>query len=328
MEQQKEKLKIICRNCNAKFDVTEFEPFSTFICPGCGSKLRVPKKFGAFLLERVCGIGGMSTVYRAIDPAMSRRVAIKVMAPDAAADEALRSHFLLQAQLIAKIDHPGVIPVYSSGVEQDQPYLVMKYMDSGSFEQLMRDGQLPEPPELLNLLAIVAGGLQAMLRTGIIHHDLKPGNIMYNSDGSVGLCDFDLAESPLLNGAMCGSGEWASPAYVSPEWLESGSDDFRGDIFGFGVTTYELLTGQIPYQTDGDAGVLLDRRRHPMHLSVHELQPAISRKFSDFLNAMMAFRAADRPEYPEIIREFQEESKRLSARPGKFQRLVGFFRGK
>lgn len=328
MEQQEKKLKIICRVCNAKFDVTEFEPFSTFICPGCGSKLRVPKKFGAYLLERVCGVGGMSLVYRAIDPAMSRRVAIKIMAPDAAADESLRRHFLLQAQLIAKIDHPGVMPVYDSGVEQDQPYLVMKYMDRGSFEHLMREGTLPDMPELLNLLSIVAGGLRAMLLTGIIHHDLKPGNIMYNSDGSVGLCDFDLAESPLLNGGMCGSGEWASPAYVSPEWLENGEDDFRGDIFGFGVTAYELLTGQIPYQTDGDAGVLLERRRHPIHLSVHELQPAISRHFSDFLNAMMAFRPADRPEYPEIIREFQEESRRLSVKPGNLQRIVGFFRGK
>ena len=326
--EQAERLKIICRNCNAKFDVTDFEPFSTFACPNCGTKLRVPERFAAYLLEKVCGQGGMSTVYRAIDPEMARHVAIKIMSPEAAADEAVRQHFLLQAQLIAKIDHPGILPIYESGVFQNRPYLVMKFMDGGSFEQLLRNRILPGTPVLLNLLASVAGGLQALLHTGIIHHDIKPGNIMYSSDGTAGLCDFDLAESPLLGGAMTGSGEWASPAYVSPEWLEYGTEDFRGDIFSFGVTAYELLTGEIPYQTNGDAQILLDRRRHPLHLSAHDLNPEISRNFSEFLNTMMAFRPGERPDYSEIIRAFQAESQRISAGPGKLQKFIRLLRGK
>ena len=328
MNNSPERLKIICRNCKAKFDVTEFEPFSSFICPECGTKLRVPKQFAGYLLEKICGRGGMSTVYRAIDPAMSRYVAIKIMSDEAASEEAVRKYFLRQAQLIAKVDHPGIVSIYDSGEFENSPYLVMKYMDGGSFEQLLINKQLPETPALLNNLANVAGGLQALLRTGIIHHDLKPGNILYCCDGTAGLCDFDLAESPLLGGVMAGSEDWASPAYVSPEWLETGKEDFRGDIFSFGVTTYELLTGKIPYQTDGDAGILLERRRHSMHLPVAELNPEISRDFSDFLNDMMAFHPEDRPEYPDIIRAFQAESQRISAGPGKLRKLVNILRGK
>lgn len=325
--EQPERIKIICRNCEAKFDVTDFEPFSTFICPECGTKLRVPRQFGPYQLDKICGRGGMSNIFRAIDPEFSRYVAVKILRAEVAADESLRRHFLAQAQLIAKIDHPGVVPIYDSGVFQEQTYLVMKYMDGGSFEHLMNHGQLPELPVLLNALASVAGGLQALLRTGIIHHDVKPGNIMFNrEDGNAGLVDFDLAESPLMDGVMSGSEDWASPAYVSPEWLETGKEDFRGDIFSFGVTAYELITGQIPYLTDGDALVLLERRRHPIYLQASDLNPAISSEFSAFLDAIMAYRPADRPEYPEIIRAFQKESLRLSAKPGTLKRIFNIFR--
>jgi serine/threonine-protein kinase len=324
--EQPERLKIICRECRSKFDVTDFEPFSTFVCPECGTKLRVPKQFGPYLLEKICGRGGMSNVYRAIDPEYSRYVAIKIMKDESAADETVRRYFLAQARLIAKIDHPGVIPIYDSGEHQGVPFLVMKYMDGGSFEQLLSNHQLPALPVLLNALASAAGGLQALLRTGIIHHDVKPGNIMFDHDGSAGLVDFDLAESPLFGGTMSGSEDWASPAYVSPEWLETGEEDFRGDIFSFGVTAYELLTGQIPYQTDGDAVTLLERRRHPFYLSVKELNPAVSGEFSDFLNSTMAFRPSDRPEYPEIIRMFQKESARLSAKPSPLKSFFNVFK--
>lgn len=325
--EQTDAVKIVCGTCNAKFDVTAFAPFSTLICPGCGTKLRVPEKFGKYLLEKACGEGGMSTVYRAIDPEFSRRVAVKIMHPTAAADEALRNFFLSQAQLIAKIDHPGVVTIYDSGIIQDRPYLAMKLMDGGSFEQLLAQKKLPELPVILNALAAVAGGLQALLRTGIIHHDVKPGNILLNHDGTAGLCDFDLAESPLLGGVMAGSEDWASPAYVSPEWLSTGSEDFRGDIFSLGVTTYELLTGNMPYATDGDATVLLERRRHPLHLTASDITPELSGKFSAFLDRMMAFRPEDRPEYPEIIRAFQKESKRLASAPegGKLRRFFQRF---
>ena len=324
--EQPERLKIICRECRAKFDVTDFEPFSTFICPECGTILRVPKQFGPYLLEKICGRGGMSDVYRAIDPEYSRYVAVKIMKEAAAADEIVRRHFLVQAQLIAKIDHPGVISIYDSGEHQGVPFLVMKYMDGGSFEQLLANRQLPELPVLFNALASAAGGLQALLRTGIIHHDVKPGNIMFCHDGSASLVDFDLAESPLFGGVMNGSEDWASPAYVSPEWLETGKEDFRGDIFSLGVTAYELVTGEIPYRTDGDAGVLLERRRHPMYLAAKDANPAVSGEFSDFLDTMLAFQPADRPEYPEIIRMFQKESSRLTAKPSSLKNFLKIFK--
>ena len=310
--EQPDALKIICRNCRAKYDVSSFEPFTRFACPGCGTVLRVPMPFGKYQLEKICGRGGMATVYRAIDSEFSRYVAVKVMSEEAVQEPALVRHFLDQARLVSRIDHPGIIPIYESGMLHEQPYLVMKYMDGGSFEIRLKEKRLPELPALLTALSVVAGGLQAALRAGITHHDIKPGNILSGNDGSVGLGDFDLAECPVPGSELTPPREWASPAYVSPEWLESGEEDCRGDIFSFGVTTYELLTGQMPYATDGDAGVLLERRRHPMHLPAADLNPSLSAAFSDFLARMMAFRAAERPEYSEIIRSFQEEGRRIA----------------
>lgn len=308
---QPDALKIICRNCRAKYDVTSFEPFSQFACPECGTILRVPRKFGKYQLEKVCGRGGMASVYRAIDPEFSRYVAVKIMSEEAAREPELVRHFIEQAHLVSRIDHPGIIPIYESDVLDGEPYLVMKYMDGGSFELRQKENRLPELPTLLTNIAVVSGGLQAALQAKVIHHDIKPGNILSGVDGSVGLGDFDLAECP-HSSELQPPREWASPAYVSPEWLETGEEDFRGDIFSLGVTSYELLTGQIPYATDGDADVLLDRRRHPVHLPAADLNTSLSTGFSDFLARMMAFRPEDRPPYSEIIREFQQEGRRIA----------------
>ncbi len=316
-------LKIVCRGCGAKFDVSEFEPFSSFDCPQCGTPLRVPKLFGKYQIEKLFGQGGMSAVYRAIDPEFSRYVAIKIMAEKAADEPALVRRFLAQARMVAQVDHPGIVPIYDSGVVGNQPFLVMKFMDSGTMESRIKQRNPAEIPSLLGMLAVVTGGLQAAMRLGIIHHDIKPGNILISSDGSAGLSDFDLAEAPafLLDDS---SRDWISPAYVSPERLLTGEEDCRGDIFSMGVTAYEAVTGQIPYATDGDAEKLLERRRHPVHLPVTDLNPALSREFSDLLDEMMAFRPEERPDYREIIAGFQQESRRLAA-GGKGSPLKRFF---
>jgi len=305
-------LKIICRNCGAKFDVSEFEPFSRFECPGCGTHLRVPKRFDKYLLERICGKGGMSEVFKAIDPEFSRYVAIKIMNEEAAREPEVCGQFLNQAMLVSPVDHPGLIPIYDSGIVEGRPFLVMRYMDGGCLEQLVREKALPELPVLLDALSMVAGGLRAAHQGGIVHHDIKPGNIIMAKDGGAALGDFDLAESPEFpfQGTVR---EWASPAYVSPEWLATGVEDFRGDIFSLGVTAYELITGQIPYAADGDAEILLERRRHPLYLPAGDLNDLISPEFSGFLAQMMAFQPEERPGYSEIIEAFLHESRRISA---------------
>ena len=307
---QPEPLKIVCRNCRAKYDVTSFEPFSQFACPGCGTLLKVPLRFGRYQLEKICGKGGMAAVYRAIDPEYSRHVAVKIMSKEAAAEKNFVRQFIDQAHLVSRIDHPGIIPIYESGILDDQPYLVMKYMDGGSFELRQKEKRLPELPTLLTNIAVVAGGLQAALQAKIVHHDIKPGNILTGTDGSVGLGDFDLAE--MHNNELQPPREWASPAYVSPEWLDNGEEDFRGDVFSLGVTAYELLTGQIPYATDGDADVLRERRRHPLHLPAADLNTKLSADFSAFLERMMAFRAEERPGYAEVIQAFLQEGRRIA----------------
>ena len=129
-----EPVKVFCRGCHAKLDVSDLEPFSFFPCPDCGTRLRVPKRFDRYLLEKICGYGGMSKVYRAIEPELARRVAVKILNPGSEADDG-GTRFLAEARLVARVNHPGIIPIYNCGVFEAQPFLVMRYMESGSLEQ-------------------------------------------------------------------------------------------------------------------------------------------------------------------------------------------------
>ena len=132
-------VKIYCGGCRHKYDVTDLEPFSTFLCPECGTKLRVPKRFERYLLEKPCGRGGMSHIYRAFDTVMARRVVVKILAPGGDSEEEFSARFLNEANLLSKLEHPGLVPVYSCGVWKHQPFLVMRFMEQGDLEKLLRE---------------------------------------------------------------------------------------------------------------------------------------------------------------------------------------------
>lgn len=301
-------IKLFCRGCGEKLDVTLLEPFSHVPCPNCGLSLRVPKRFDRYLLEKLCGIGGMSKVYRAIDPDLARRVAIKILDPEFNAECRGCEQFIYEAKLVARVNHPGIIPIYDCGVYENEPFLVMRYMERGSLEAMLKSRTMPDLAITCGWLHTIADGLQAALKFDIIHHDIKPGNILISDTGEAGLGDFDLADvRDSVESLLCATG-WASPAYVSPERLQDGHEDYQGDIFSLGVTAYELVTGQIPFDTNGETEDLIKRRRHPFFTEAHLLNPAVSRRFSDLLNRMMRFDPATRPDYPEIVEIFRLES--------------------
>lgn len=295
--------KIICSKCGKHLDISDLQPFDEFLCPQCGCKIKCPMLFERYYLLDICGIGGMSKVYRGFDPFKNRTVAIKITNADIFDTDTEGARFTFEAELVARINHPGIVRVFRGGIFENQPFLVMEFMKKGTLETLQKAFMLPPTEKILMWLSIIAGGLYAAEQIGIVHHDVKPANIMLSEEGDVKIGDFDLAEINTDN-SDSGSSDWASIAYVSPERLQSGREDSKGDIFSLGASAYELLTGEYPFGNTGEVDEILERRRAFNFEPVNHLNSTVPRSVSDFINRMMAFDPADRPSYPEIIAVF------------------------
>lgn len=298
-------LKISCRQCRTRLDVGELEPFSVVNCPVCGARLRVPKRFDRYILEKVCGHGSCTTVYRALDPRLARRVAVKVL--DAAADDAdeLGRRFLDEAKLVARLNHPGILPIYNCGVCDGDPYLVTRFMEKGDLYAMMKRGELPPTGELLSIVAAAAEALQYANRTAkIVHHDVKPSNILLSEGNEARLGDFDLADVREF-GDLSPCVGWGSPAYISPERLYAGGEDVRGDIFSLGATLYELLSGHAPFGVEGEPDELYERRRAMAFPELDTLRTDLPEPLTGMISHMLDFEPECRPSYPEVIRELK-----------------------
>ena len=304
-------LKISCRQCGARLDVSGLEPFTVVACPGCGTKLRVPKRFDRYVLEKICVSGGGATIYRAQDPQLSRRVMIKVPDSSDADAEDSEQRFLAEAKLVAKLNHSGILPVYNCGVCEGRPYLVTRYMDRGDLGSLNKRGELPPPGELVGIAASVADALWYANRTAnVVHHGVTPYGIWLGSGGEVRLGDFDFADVREVGDQSPCAG-WGSPAYLSPERLYSGGEDVRGDVFALGATLYELLGGRKPFGAGGEPGELYERRCAMDFPALDTLCPEVPESLSDLVSHMLDFEPDCRPAYPEIVRELKASAARL-----------------
>ncbi len=305
----KKMLKISCHKCLQKLDVTFLEAFSRFNCPSCEVELIVPRWFDNYLLEEPGGIGGMATVYRALDLALDREVAIKVLNPDVASQAERSELFLHEARTAATINHYAVIPIYTCGVFEGQPYIVMQYMGGGSLEAKLKlaMGSLPVG-DVAKWIRDVAEGLDNARRHGITHHDIKPGNIMLDSDGNAKIGDFGLAQA--VNDSRSSqvvemTKAWVSPHYVSPEKIRDGKEDFLGDIYSLGATFYHLATGFTPFSSSS-IDELLKMRLTLDPLPPHRQRPDLPLPLAHLILAMMDREPDKRPHYREIAKSLNE----------------------
>lgn len=298
-------LKINCKGCRSRYDVSDFEPFSTFSCPRCGLTLRVPEMFGHFMLEKLCGRGGMSKIYRAVDLFNERRVAVKIL--DAGCDDPdLKQGYLKEFNMVKALDGaPGIVPVYDAGVIDGIHYITMQYFPGGDIEHMMKAGKLPERRIVANWLADVGEGLHIAHTKRIVHHDIKPSNIFITPEGKAVLGDFDLADYRDDGDLVTSCRGWASPAYVSPERLYGGGEDFKGDIFSLGVTAYELLGGKLPFSLNGESIDLYEERRQMAFDDLYKMAPELGQETSDLVRSMLEFNPDMRPDYPEAVAVFR-----------------------
>jgi len=216
------------------------------------------QKFGRYIIKSEIGRGGMATVFHAYDPRFERDVAIKVLPKEFLHDPQFRTRFEREAKTIALLEHPAIVPVYDFGEEEDQPYIVMRYMSGGSMSDRITQGpvSLEETVQLFNRLA---PALDAAHAKGIIHRDLKPGNILFDQYGNAFLSDFGIARLAQSSGAtLTGGNILGTPAYMSPEQVQGDKEiDGRSDIYSLGVILYQMLTGNAPYQATTPARVMM-----------------------------------------------------------------------
>jgi hypothetical protein len=215
----------------------------------------VGTQFAGYRIEGVVGRGGMGVVYRATELALDRPVALKLIAPEFAGDDSFRERFLRESRLAASIDHPGILPVYAAGEADGELFLATRFVTGTDLRSLIDEGPLTGE-RAIALLGQVADALDAAHGRGLVHRDVKPGNVLVDTADHCYLCDFGLT-TQLVDGATTGTSLLAgSLDYLAPEQIRTGDVDRRADQYALACVLYELLSGRPPFRRDTEAQTL------------------------------------------------------------------------
>lgn len=211
-------------------------------------------QIGRYEVERELTQGGMGIIFLARDPYIQRQVVVKVLMYSRTLDDVYREFFQREAEVIATLEHPAIVPIYDFGWHGKQPYIVMRYMSEGSLDDRLAKGEI-KLTEMAHILKRVADALDAAHARNIIHRDVKPSNILFDSVGEAFLSDFGIAKSKPITDD---EGEWlvGTPAYMSPEQVKGEAVDGRSDVYAMGVVLYRLLTGQHPFSSDSTTALI------------------------------------------------------------------------
>ncbi|MDX3529868.1 Stk1 family PASTA domain-containing Ser/Thr kinase [Streptomyces sp. ID05-39B] len=210
---------------------------------------------GRYRVEARIAVGGMATVYRAVDTRLDRVLALKVMHPALAADASFVERFIREAKSVARLAHPNVVQVFDQGADGAYVYLAMEYVAGCTLRDVLRERGALQPRAALDILEPVLAALGAAHRAGFVHRDMKPENVLIGDDGRVKVADFGLVRSVDTVTSTTGT-VLGTVAYLAPEQMEQGTSDARVDVYACGVVLYEMLTGDKPHDGDTPAVVL------------------------------------------------------------------------
>ena len=229
-----------------------------------GTDPRVGTELLEYRLDALIGRGGMGVVYRAYDPRLKREVALKLLAPEFAADERFRERFLSETERAASLEHPNVIPIHDAGEVDGQLYLVMRLADGGDLKQLLASEKTLEARRTIEICEQVAAALDAAHEIGLVHRDVKPSNVLLDRRGHVYLADFGLSrrlseQAPGFDAGL----SLGTPAYVAPEQIEGKDLDGRADQYSLACLLQECLTGRPPFARASEAAVLFAHLEEP-----------------------------------------------------------------
>ncbi|PKV84663.1 serine/threonine-protein kinase [Streptomyces sp. TLI_146] len=253
---------------------------------------------GRFAVLRRLGAGGMGEVYEALDTALDRRVAVKLIRSALLSEES-GARFAREARALARIDHPNVVTVYEAGVQDDVPYLVMELLEGVGLQQLLRERGPQDEATVRAVAAGVCRALAAVHEAGMVHRDVKPSNIQLTRTGRVALHDFGIAQQHDSTAITQSGLVVGTPAYMAPEQVRGAPSGRQSDMYALGSCVYEMLTGAPPFAADSMHAVMFRIAQEPappLHGS-----PGIPDDLADLVDALLRKDPADRPDAQTVI---------------------------
>lgn len=261
----------------------------------------IGENIGPYRIIAQLGQGGMATVYKAYHASLDRYVALKVLHPAFHQDETFTARFQREARVVARLEHPNIVPVYDFSEYDNRPYLVMKYIEGDTLKARLNKGPLTAQ-EIEDVINSVGSALAFAHRQGVLHRDIKPSNVMIALDGVMYLADFGLAriaeagESTMSSDSIMGT-----PQYISPEQAMGKKDlDAGTDIYSFGVMLYEMVVGQVPFSADTPFSIIHDHIYTPLPLPM-KVNPKVPEAVQRVLLKALAKDRLDRYESVEEL---------------------------
>lgn len=253
----------------------------------------VGKTLGQYQIMAEVGRGGMATVYRGYQTSLNRSVAVKVLAGELARNAGFRERFQREAHAVAQLAHPNILPVYDFGEDQagGVVYLVTQFVDGGTLATRMKNPVSPN--KAARIAAQIARALDCAHARGIVHRDVKPGNVLMTRDDHPLLADFGIAKILAETRLTQTGASMGTPQYMSPEQAQGSHADHRSDIYALGVMLYEMLAGVLPFQADTPVG-LLHQHVHEPPPPLREHAPQVSRRLEKIVMRALAKDPAER----------------------------------
>jgi tetratricopeptide (TPR) repeat protein len=254
----------------------------------------IGENIGPYRLVEKLGKGGMATVFKAYHPSLDRYVAIKALHPAFMEHPGFLDRFEREAKVVAKLEHPNIVPIYDFSEHEGRPYLVFKYVRGETLKARLEKSQLTYK-ESRQIFRVIASALAYAHNQGVLHRDVKPSNVLLDTAGGIYLADFGLARiTETSQTTLSGQMMMGTPHYISPEQAKGlGNLDSGTDIYSLGVMTYELLVGDVPFQADTPFSVIHDHIYSPLPLP-KDINPEISDEMQRALLKALAKKREDR----------------------------------
>lgn len=284
---------VTCSGCNTKVFISgDLAPLATQPCNKCGHSIMMPLILRQFELRSVIASGGMGTVYRSLDAVLERMVAVKLMKKELLNDPRALDDFYREARACASLNHTNIIHIYTFDEWEGQRYLVMELADCGSLDTKIEKHQRISELEVLDIGTKIASALDTVLKRGLIHRDIKPGNILFNEDNEPKLVDFGLAQ-PVDKEPDSLTETHGTPYYVAPEKIKREKETFLSDMYSLGCTLYHALTGHVPFEAPTVEDLVAAHVHTPVTPASLVL-PEVTQPTSDALLKVMAKDPAER----------------------------------
>jgi N-acetylneuraminic acid mutarotase len=260
----------------------------------------VGDELAGYRLRGVLGRGGMSVVYEAENPRLGSTVALKVLAPELSTDDVFRARFLKESRTAASLNHPNVIPIYDMGTHEDLLFIAMRYVAGQDLRAVLKAKHVLAPEQAVLVCGQAGRALDVAHRHGLVHRDVKPGNILVEHGADedepdhIYLTDFGITKHTASRSGLTATGEFMGTIdYIAPEQIQGRPVDGRADIYSLGCVLYECLTGRVPFAKDVDAAVIWAHVEE-MPTTPSSLQPTLPREIDEVISKALAKDPADR----------------------------------